>query len=253
MSASQDFWLAGVDGCKDGWLVVLIQPEGQEFRICEAPIKKFADVITMASVIAVDMPIGLPELGGRDAEKLVRPLLGPLSRSVFPVPSREAVFSERGSFANQAERYAAHQRACSVAEATSKPPRRVTMQTFGLFPKIQDVDESLRSIPGSVERVFEVHPEVAFRQLKGEPLTEPKKRNGRPNPPGIAHRCELLRNAHLPENCWNANLPKGAGIDDLLDALACAAVARRIFNRCAISFPDPPIRDGYGIPMAIWA
>jgi predicted RNase H-like nuclease len=254
MSASQDFWLAGVDGCRDGWLVVLIKPDGHEFRICDVPIKRFADVITMAALIAVDMPIGLPELGGRDAETLVRPLLGRLSRSVFPVPSRTAVFSERGPFANQAERYAAHQRACLVAAATSKPSKRVTMQTFGIFPKIQDVDESLRSMPGAVRRVFEVHPEVAFQQLNGgAPLTEPKKRKGKPNPLGIAHRRELLRNAQLPENALHANPPKGAAIDDLIDALACAAIARKIFKKCAISFPSPPIPDSCGIPMAIWA
>jgi predicted RNase H-like nuclease len=254
MSAPRDFWLAGVDGCKDGWLVVLIRPDGQEVRICDTPIKKFGDVITMATLIAVDMPIGLPELGGREAEKLVRPLLGRLSRSVFPVPSRKAVFSERGPFSDQAERYAAHQRACVVAAATSKPSRRVTMQTFGIFPKIQDVDESLRSTPRAMDRVFEVHPEVAFWQLNGgEPLTEPKKRKGKLNLPGIAHRRELLRKAHFPEDCLNAKAPKGADIDDLLDALACAAVARKIFKKLAISFPSPPIRDACGIPMAIWA
>jgi predicted RNase H-like nuclease len=254
MSPSQDFWLAGVDGCKSGWLVVLIRPEGQEIQIHHAPVGKFSDVISMAAIVAVDMPIGLPELGGRDAENLVRRLLGPLSRSVFPVPSRKAIFSVRGPYANQTDRYAAHQQACSVAANTSKPPKRVTMQTFGIFPKIQEVDESLRSSPDATKRVFEVHPEVAFWQLNGKrPLTEPKKINGRPHLPGLAYRQQLLRDAHLPESSFNAKLPRGAGLDDLFDALACAAVARRLFKNCAISFPDPPISDGYGIPMAIWA
>jgi predicted RNase H-like nuclease len=47
--------------------------------------------------------------------------------------------------------------------------------------------------------------------------------------------------------------PKGAGPDDLLDALACAAIARRIHAGLARPFPDPPLRDAFGLPMAIWA
>ena len=51
----------------------------------------------------------------------------------------------------------------------------------------------------------------------------------------------------------NGAPPKGAGPDDLLDALACAAIARRIHAGLARPFPDPPARDAFGLPMAIWA
>jgi predicted RNase H-like nuclease len=47
--------------------------------------------------------------------------------------------------------------------------------------------------------------------------------------------------------------PKGAGPDDLLDALACAYIAQRLRDGLAQPFPDPPERDAYGLPMAIWA
>jgi predicted RNase H-like nuclease len=47
--------------------------------------------------------------------------------------------------------------------------------------------------------------------------------------------------------------PPGAGPDDLLDALACAAAARRILAGQAVPFPDPPLRDECGLPVAIWA
>ena len=46
---------------------------------------------------------------------------------------------------------------------------------------------------------------------------------------------------------------KGADPDDLLDALACAAIARRIHVGAARPFPDPYQRDAFGLPMAIWA
>ena len=47
--------------------------------------------------------------------------------------------------------------------------------------------------------------------------------------------------------------PKGAAADDLIDALACAAIARRLHAGSARPFPDPPPRDAFGLPMAIWA
>ena len=51
----------------------------------------------------------------------------------------------------------------------------------------------------------------------------------------------------------NATPPKGAAADDLLDALACAAIARRLHTKVAQPFPDPPPRDAFGLTMAIWA
>jgi predicted RNase H-like nuclease len=47
--------------------------------------------------------------------------------------------------------------------------------------------------------------------------------------------------------------PRGAAADDLLDALACAAIARRVHAGVAVPFPDPPLRDQFGLPVAIWA
>ena len=39
----------------------------------------------------------------------------------------------------------------------------------------------------------------------------------------------------------------------LLDALACAAIARRLHAGLAQPFPNPPPRDAHGLIMAIWA
>ena len=69
----------------------------------------------------------------------------------------------------------------------------------------------------------------------------------------MALRRRLLADASFAAAVVNGAPPKGAGPDDLLDALACAAIARRIHSGVARSFPDPPERDGRGLPMAIWA
>ncbi len=217
---------------------------GAEVRIEVLP--RFADVLAQGpALIAIDIPIGLPERaghGGRAAENAIRPLLEARQWSVFSVPSRAAVYA-----ANYAE-------ACAAALVTSDPPCKVSKQFFNIAPKIREVDAVLRSDVALVLRVFEVHPELAFWRLNGERvLDEPKKVKGRGYDPGLALRRSLLIAGGLPEAAVSALPPKGAGPDDLLDALACAYVARRLRDGTARPFPDPPERDTYGLPMAIWA
>ena len=53
--------------------------------------------------------------------------------------------------------------------------------------------------------------------------------------------------------CVEALPPKGARADDLLDALACAAIARRIVAGVAEPFPVSPGHDAFGLRIAIWA
>jgi predicted RNase H-like nuclease len=237
-------WLAGVDGCPPGWIVAFVRPDGDEARIRIVP--RFADVLAAPeapAIVAVDVPIGLPEatgLGGRAAENAVRPLLGARQSSVFSVPARAAIYA------------ADYREACRVALATSTPPRAVSKQLYMIAPKIREVDGALRQDPALAGRVFEVHPEVAFWQLNGgRALSEPKKVKGKCYEPGLALRRRLLAAAGCP--AVDTAPPKGAGADDLLDALACAAIARRIHAGRAEPFPNPPPRDAYGLAMAIWA
>jgi predicted RNase H-like nuclease len=42
-------------------------------------------------------------------------------------------------------------------------------------------------------------------------------------------------------------------VSDLIDACAAAWTAIRVARREAVSFPDPPERDAFGLPIAIWA
>jgi predicted RNase H-like nuclease len=243
-STADTGWLCGVDGCPAGWIAVFVRPSGDELRI--AVLRRFADVLeNKPAIVAVDIPIGLPERtgqGGRAAENRVRPLLAARQSSVFSVPSRRAIYT--GDYAG----------ACAAALATSYPPRKVSKQVFNIAPKIREVDASLRVDPSLVERVFEVHPELAFWQLNGQrALSEPKKVKSRCYEPGLALRRAMLIAAGFSAPLVNAIPPKGAGPDDLLDALACAVVARRLYRGEARPFPNPPERDAFGLSMAIWA
>jgi predicted RNase H-like nuclease len=42
-------------------------------------------------------------------------------------------------------------------------------------------------------------------------------------------------------------------VADLIDACAAASTAIRVARREAVLFPDPPERDAFGLPIAIWA
>jgi predicted RNase H-like nuclease len=161
---ADEVWLAGVDGCPGGWIAAFVRPFGDDDAL--VVFTSFADVLAAAqrpAIVAVDIPIGLPERagrGGREAENAVRPLLGARQSSVFSVPSRAAIYA--GDYAE----------ACRIAFSTSEPPRKVSKQLFNIAPKIREVDASLRAGPAVTARVHEVHPELAFWRLNGErPLT----------------------------------------------------------------------------------
>jgi len=238
--------VAGVDGCRGGWIAAFVGPDHEGVRL--RVIEHFTDIFAAPEaprIVAVDIPIGLPAYTGsrgRGPERAVRPLLGDRQSSVFAVPSRAAIYAQD------------YREACRLAWETSHPPKKVSKQLFMIAPKIREVDEMLRNAPSLASRVFEVHPEVAFWRLNGNrALPEPKKVKGRPFAPGLALRRGLLARHGFSEAASEMAAPSGAAIDDLLDALACAAIARRVLAGVAVPFPDPPLRDEFGLPMAIWA
>ena len=132
-------WLAGVDGCRAGWVVAFVRATGDEApRPRDPALCRHPDRAEHPAVIAVDMPIGLPDrtgYGGRAAENAIRPLLGARQSAVFSVPSRAAM--------EQTE----YREACAAAFATSDPPRKISKQLFMIAPKIREVDACLRDDP----------------------------------------------------------------------------------------------------------
>lgn len=239
--------VAGVDGCRGGWLVVL-RPLHEPAAAMAILAPTFRDVLAIAPpprIIAVDMPIGLPEwsgAGGRAADVAARANLGGRQSAVFSVPARRAVMQID------------YLDACRAAFAASDPPRKVSKQIYHLFPKIREIDGLMT--PELQARVVECHPEVSFWALNGgRPLDLPKKVKSRPNPPGIAARRSLLQSAGYPEALfhgmtWSAS---AAGADDLVDAAAASWTAARIAMGAAQRFPAEPPCDGRGLRMEIWA
>lgn len=249
--------LVGVDGCPAGWVAVfrtgISAPSAKVFASFSDLVAAFTD----DAVIAVDMPIGLPDFcsrGGRGPEALVRALLGERQSSVFSIPSRAAVHAEAAPFTTPEEWYAAHRRASAVARLTSDPPRGISIQAFGIFSKIREIDALLIERPELRSRIFESHPEVAFWRLNGgAPMRLPKKLKGAVNPAGMEERKVLLARSGLDRRFLDRAPPAGAKADDFLDASALLLIGGRIARGEAKPFPDPPLTDRFGIPVAIWA
>lgn len=250
--------VAGLDGCKGGWVAVWLAPDGTARAERIAGVAELFERPDAPTLAAIDMPIGLPEQvgpGGRAPESRVRPLLGRRQFSVFSIPSRAAVYAalDVEAFPEEGVRY---RHACAVALATSQPPRKISRQAFHIFPKIVEIDSLLRARPDLRARLHECHPEVSFREMNGQsPLDIAKKVRNTPHWPGLELRRDLLAAEGFAADIL---LPACAralrvGWDDLIDACAAAWTARRIKAGIARAYPSPPEVDAHGLPICIQA
>jgi len=223
----------GLDGCKKGWIGVVLSPAASPAVMFGASVEEVvaaARALDSIEVIAVDIPIGLPESGSRQADALARKQLGSRSSSVFSTPIRACL---------EAETYA-------DANRISKQLTRlgVTQQAYALRDKILEVDRylSLSSTP-----IIEVHPEVAFAQMSGAPVAWSKKTWA-----GLAHRRQLLaeQGIMLADDIGDAG--GFAAPDDVLDAAAAAWIALHHARGNTVSLPSPPEPMSHNASAAIW-
>jgi predicted RNase H-like nuclease len=240
---------AGVDGCKGGWIVVWrgdgLLPEVQVFKRLEDLVA----MLTGDAVIAVDIPIGLPDQivgAGRVAEQAIRKLLPGKTSSVFSVPSREAI--EKGARFLEIHPYEkAYDLTKQVAAATSVPSRTLSRQSFGILPKIAEVDALLRSDESLPLRILESHPEAVFCLLNGgTPMSR-----GKMTAEGAAQRRVVLEGKGFSQGFLSSPAPSGAKTDDFLDACAMLLVAESVLLERDVPHPSPPGRDKHNLPVAI--
>lgn len=232
-------WIAGADGCKAGWVIVLREAGSRRLEVRVA--SRISEVLgwnPSPEILGVDIPIGLLDLaerGGRTCDKEARRLLGRFrGTSVFSPPARKALGARSFEEANRRNR------------STGPRAPGMTLQGFGILPKIGEVDQ--RITPALQRRVVEVHPELSFYEMNGcRAVLEPKK-----SAAGRKRRIRLL------ERTWGRKLrdlidsrPKGVGPDDLVDAMAVSWTAERILRNEEIRIPARPPRDSRGLRMEI--
>ena len=221
--------VAGVDGCRTGWVVCRRDADGS---LDISVVKTFAEACEGLSILAVDMPIGLTDTPrpGRACEGEARALMPGKASSVFPMPCRPALACTTHAEANAASR---------------KLGLGLNQQTFHLFPKMREIDALLRSSARLRRIVYEAHPELAFTRMNGGKPVLSKKRK----PEGFAERHKLLAGHGFK---WKPEPLAGAARDDVLDAMAVCRTAALITEGKAARLGPARKRDRHGLPMNIW-
>jgi predicted RNase H-like nuclease len=199
----------GVDAARGGWIGVALEDGRFAGAALERRFPALLERFVEAVMVGVDVPIGLPERGSRRrADVAARKLVGARRSSVFSTPSRLALEA------------ATYRAAREVEPSTSA-------QGWALRTAILDVDRVRDS------RVREVHPEVSFAVLSGEPLAFAKRTWN-----GQRERLRLLRRAgiRIPDRLDAGLVPA----DDVLDAAIAAWTATRIARDEHVTVPADP-------------
>lgn len=232
--------IAGVDGCRAGWVVVLAHPLARDAQEHQVTIcAKFDDVLTLLptpTVSAVDIPIGLlaeRQPGGRDCDRCARRLLGRRASSVFTPPTRPLL---------------------DATHYDQVRTRGLSIQAFNILPKIREVDRVMT--PAWQQQVYEAHPELAFQALAGHPMQYRKKLVA-----GREERLRVLAQSpslvfhgirtafeHVLRDCKRTHVAP----DDVLDAYVLVWTALRIWRAQARRVPHVPPYDARGLRMEIW-
>ena len=247
--------VAGVDWAGGAWLAIVFDGDNEPAARLERDLETLWN--DGVDRILVDVPIGLPDdpetLAAREAVDSAARSAAERPSSVFPVPSR---------------------RACEAAmegadyETVGKRNRTdldkgLSRQSYHIAPAVGEVDAFLRRDEAARERVLEAHPEVCFRGLNGSPLERSKT-----TAPGVGERLDAL-DGHLddPGNALGricrqltdapADVAADADptVDDAVDALGLAVVARRPVDDLRFLPEGETHRDSEGIPMrmAYWS
>lgn len=232
--------IAGVDGCRAGWVVVTaevqtFQMQAHDIRICSC----FREVLSLSprpAVVAIDIPIGLldePQPGGRACDRQARQLLRGRASSVFSPPIRALL---------------------TATQYTQVRSYGMSCQAFGILPKIREVDQLMT--PQLQQRVYEAHPELTFRSLVGTPMRYNKK-----TPEGRAERLQALERApdgffrpirQTFEKASKSYKRADVAPDDILDACVLIWTALRIANKQASRLPATPPVDQKELRMEMW-
>ena len=149
---------AGADVTKGRWVVVVLEDGCFKRALVEKTIADVLDAVGGFSVLAVDIPIGLP--GGRGHRRCdveAKALLKAKASSVFFAPPHRVILEP------------IYERANLLSKTEYR--RGISRQAYGLRAKILEV----APFASQDDRIIEAHPEVCFHTMKGAPLEYSKK------------------------------------------------------------------------------
>ena len=225
--------LAGVDGCRSGWIVALAADWP-----CQTPAEihfcaDFTAVLALTKrcpAVAVDMPIGLPDgATPRACDLEALQALGRQRSSIFLAPPRSTLGArDPQEFQNM------HRELRGVGAG---------LPVWGIVPKMREVNLAIEANPGLQKRIFEFHPELTWRRLSQGPSLAKKKTAA-----GLLDRIAVL---NAKAGNWTSSkpyeIPGKPALDDVLDAISGLAAAHAFLTRPRTIAP----RNSHGIRMEI--
>jgi predicted RNase H-like nuclease len=205
-----------VDGCPGGWVAAVWTGDDVTWRALPLAFDALLAGLADCAVVAVDVPIGMPETGKRACDLAARAVLKGAASSVFLTPVRAVLAAPD------------HATGCAIGKATEG--WAPSIQAWGIRDRVLGAEVALGNA-----RVVEAHPEVSFHAMTGRVL--PSKRSA----PGLGERLVAL-SAHFADVPGLLRAaPPPARADDALDALACAWTARRVLSGTAGALGEPPM------------
>jgi predicted RNase H-like nuclease len=200
--------VVGIDACLGRWLAIVLQDGLFSDARLESDVAALVARWPEAVSIGIDIPVGLPKTPERDADRAARKFVG---------ERRASVFATFPSCILEAPTYEVAKAMC-VARGWPKP----SIQSYGMRHRIFEVAPLARAD----ERIFEVHPEVSFRELLGRAPSSKRTASG------VSERYRALEAAGitLPD------LPYP--FDDVLDASIAAWSATRFAQGEAVPLPE---------------
>ena len=234
-SITQDGLYIGVDGCRDGWIAAVLDHGNMRLRKYDN-LSLLIKEHPAFDAFLIDMAIGL-----RNSTKEIRPddeakkELGPRASTVFPIPSREAVYAvgeENQKLANIR----------TLGKSLAK-------QSIAIILKIKELDIFLNDHPEYKNKILESHPEVDFARLNGAVLMSRKKEE-----PGPSQRIDVL-SEFLDKKELFGMYDKAKELhcnqDDLIDAI-CLAVTGALYAHGEYeTIPAEPEVDEKGLLMQL--
>jgi predicted RNase H-like nuclease len=210
----------GIDAYPKGWIGIELDHGTFVAAHIADHLTTLLSAVHDIQAVGIDMPLGLIETGWRQADLDARAFVGKRRSAVFLVPPR-AVWKQEDSWYDDS------------GEQANQRCRQLTghglaRQTWGLHVKLREANECLAT------NLHEVHPEVSFAAMNGQPLEHSKiSWTGH-----ITRRALLAKQGiDLPDQLGGAG---NAGFDDVLDAAAAAWSAHRIATGHASRLPTEP-------------
>ena len=217
----------GIDGCKAGWITTKIQENKSiSFHLIENLNDGYLERCNV-SHIGIDVPLQLSRMGKRFAEIEARSLLKNRACTIFSPPTLNALKAKN------------YMDACEVN--FKECGKRISKQSWNLFPKIKESQEFLKNKLIKKLGVFEVHPELSFMAMNDMHLIQASKKTDI----GKEIRIKLIQkffpefSFELVRNKYKKNQVLD---DDILDSVSVLWSTQRIVDNIAKFVPKDPKR-----------